>query len=361
MGQAPIGVSYNTAGDGVPLIAGAGDFSDGELAIKKFTTAPTRLSRGGDVVLSIRASIGDKVIADGTYCLGRGVAGLRAKSPLNERYLWHWLTAAAPALQAKGRGATFLQVNRSDIAELAIPLPPIQEQSRIAVILDQADALRVNRLEVLALVDSLTKSIFLDMFGHPANDSGRWPSTLLESVVKTSSGSTPDRSCAEYFNGPIPWVKSGELLTDLVTETEETLTSDGLASCAAKLLPRGTILMAMYGATAGVVSQLGLEAATNQAVCAISPSGQVDPQFLIVLLQLLAPRLVAQRVGGAQPNLTQGLIRKLPVQLPPLELQQSFAQRITRVASQRSVVRRSAERLDELFASLQHRAFRGEL
>ena len=92
MGQAPSGESYNHEGEGWPLIAGAGDFGESVPVAKKFTTAPSKLCSDGDIVLGIRASIGEKVLADGQYCLGRGVAGLRAKRNLDQRYLWHWLT-----------------------------------------------------------------------------------------------------------------------------------------------------------------------------------------------------------------------------------------------------------------------------
>ena len=107
MGQAPPGDSYNAEGCGLPLIAGAGDFDGNRPAAKKFTTAPAKTCAPGDIVLGIRASIGAKVVADKEYCLGRGVAGLRAKEELNQRYLWHWLTRATPNLAAKGKGATF--------------------------------------------------------------------------------------------------------------------------------------------------------------------------------------------------------------------------------------------------------------
>ena len=122
MGQAPNGTSYNTAERGYPLIAGAGDFGDLAPVPTKYTDAPTKLSQPGDIVLCIRATIGDRNWSDKEYCLGRGVAGLRArKVALSQAYLWHWLDHAAPVLSAKGRGATFLQVSKADIASLQIP------------------------------------------------------------------------------------------------------------------------------------------------------------------------------------------------------------------------------------------------
>jgi type I restriction enzyme S subunit len=117
MGQAPPGTSYNTAGDGWPLIAGAGDFKEGKPAPAKYTSQPSKLSEPGDIILSVRASIGDKVRCDEVYCLGRGVAGIRAGAYLDRDYLWYWLGNVSQELAAKGRGATFKQVSRKDIGE----------------------------------------------------------------------------------------------------------------------------------------------------------------------------------------------------------------------------------------------------
>jgi type I restriction enzyme S subunit len=128
MGQAPPGESYNLEGNGWPLLAGAGDFKGSHPVAKKFTTEAAKISMPGDIVIGVRASIGDKVVADREYCLGRGVAALRASAELHDRYLWHWLSSIKSSLEAKGKGATFKQVTKEDIAELEIPLPPLEEQ-----------------------------------------------------------------------------------------------------------------------------------------------------------------------------------------------------------------------------------------
>lgn len=184
MGQAPKGDSYNSLGLGYPLIAGASDFGDVTPSPGKWTNAPTKLSLPGDIILCIRATIGDRNWADGEYCLGRGVAGLRpVEEQLDSRYLWHWIEHSSVALKAKGRGATFLQVSKADIATLEIPLPPLAEQKRLAGILDVADDLRAKRRESLAQLDSLLKSTFLDMFGDPIINPRGWDQVRLPDIA----------------------------------------------------------------------------------------------------------------------------------------------------------------------------------
>src|SRR5437868_3360471 len=185
MGQAPPGESYNTLGQGWPLIAGAGDFHGDLPSPKKYTTQPSRLTRSADIVLGIRASIGEKVLADGEYCLGRGVASIRPSHQVDRRYLWHWLTSNSQALAAKGRGATFKQVNRQDISEMVISLPRVEEQRRIAEVLDQADNLRAKRRETIALLGDLAESVFLDMFGDATTD---WSVGKLGDNAEVQSG-----------------------------------------------------------------------------------------------------------------------------------------------------------------------------
>ena len=167
-----------------------------------------------------------------------------------------------------GVGGSLLRARPSYVADIEIPLPPLDEQRRIAAVLDAADLLRAKRRQALAKLDSLTKAIFNDMFGRAPN----WPTGKLGDHVPTTSGGTPSRSRPDFFNGQIPWVKSGELASGLVTTSEEAITVEALAGSSAKLMPIGTVLLAMYGATVGEVAVLGIEAATNQAVCCISPT-----------------------------------------------------------------------------------------
>jgi len=252
-------------------------------------------------------------------------------------------------------------VSIGNLKAIPVTVPPLAEQRRIAEILEKADALRNERDAALAQLDALTRSMFLDMFGDPATNPKGWRVLALENVAATTSGGTPDRAVAEYFGGGIPWVKSGELHQGVVIASEESLTERGLAESSAKLMPRGTVLVAMYGATVGAVAVLGIEAATNQAICCVQPTKELDADYLVHLLRRLSPSLLAKRVGGAQPNLSQDLLRRLRVPVPPLEVQRRFARRIANVAELKVQYDASRTELDGLSASLQHRAFRGEL
>ena len=284
---------------------------------------------------------------------------IRPGDRLDRRYLLHFLRTPAMVAHAahKSVGINLPRLSPSVLESFEVPLPEIEEQRRIAAVLDAAEALRSKRREVLASLDDLISSVFHDMFG----DGSEWPMERLGDHVSTTSGGTPSRSRPDYFGGSIPWVKSGELDVELVTATEEAITDEALANSSAKRMPVGTVLLAMYGATVGEASVLGIEAATNQAVCCLSPTDSVSGAYLLGCLRSRKNDLIRRAAGGAQPNISQTIIRGLEVPLASIEAQSEYAERVASIDRLRGAVRVSATELDTLFQSLQQRAFRGEL
>jgi type I restriction enzyme S subunit len=150
-----------------------------------------------------------------------------------------------------------------------------------------------------------------------------WPWKPLGEVCKTGSGGTPLSSRKEYYEGGnIPWLLSGEVAQGNVREAKNFITKAGLENSAAKLFPKDTVLVAMYGATAGQVGILRFEAATNQAVCGILPNDKFVPEFLFYFLLAKKDELVAQATGNAQPNISQIKIKNTEGPVPPLAEQQ---------------------------------------
>lgn len=170
-----------------------------------------------------------------------------------------------------------------------------------------------------------------------------WRIVRLGDACRTTSGGTPSRKRPEFFDGTIPWVKSGELTDGLVLDVEERITEDAVANSSAKVFPAGTLLIAMYGATVGKLGVLARPAATNQAVCAVFPNEGIDSKFLFWFLRFQRATLVEKAVGGAQPNISQAILRDLPVPVPPGDVQRRIVAEIDKQFS----------RLDEAVANLQ--------
>lgn len=164
----------------------------------------------------------------------------------------------------------------------------------------------------------------------------------LGDICRTTSGGTPSRKRTDFFEGSIPWVKSGELNDGLVSEVEEFITEDAIASSSAKVFPAGTLLIALYGATVGKLGILSRAAATNQAVCAVFPPSDLDTKFLFWNLRFRRSDLIAQAVGGAQPNISQTILRNMEIHVPRWETQREIVAEIEKQFS----------RLDEAVANL---------
>lgn len=140
----------------------------------------------------------------------------------------------------------------------------------------------------------------------------------------TGSGSTPSRkNIAKYYTGgTIPWVKSGELKENIITNSEEFITEAALSETSVKLVPANAILLAMYGATVGRLAVLGMPSTTNQAICHIIPDPNVARvRYLYYALQSQVAHIINQGVGGAQPNINQGIVKNLKVPIPSLTIQ----------------------------------------
>ncbi len=155
-----------------------------------------------------------------------------------------------------------------------------------------------------------------------------YPTYKLGEICETTSGGTPNRKNDAYYGGSIPWVKSGELGKGVISDTEEKITEQAVKESSAKIFPKGTLLIALYGATIGKLGFLGVPAATNQAVCGIFENEKIDLQFLSYYLFYKRNDLIAQGTGGAQPNISQTILKNLPIPLPPLAIQRAIVARI---------------------------------
>lgn len=183
----------------------------------------------------------------------------------------------------------------------------------------------------------------------------------LGDVAETSSGGTPQRGVGRFYGGKIPWVKSGELPDGIILETEESITDEGLSNSSAKLLPSGTLLIAMYGATVGKLGILGVPAATNQAVCAITPSSELDRDYLFYWLAKIRRSLVEASFGGAQPNISQTVVRNIEIPLLSIDEQSRIAanlkSQLTAVEEAHNAAQLQIKDVEALWAAVYREAF----
>lgn len=151
-----------------------------------------------------------------------------------------------------------------------------------------------------------------------------WVKIPLGEVCNSYAGGTPNRSMQGYYGGNIPWISSGEVNKDFIDETNEYITDLGLKFSSAKWIPKDSVLVAMYGATAGQVSKLKIDATSNQAVLALIPT-EVDKDYLFYILNQSKENILYLAQGSGQPNLSKSLLDKTEINLPPLPQQKKIA------------------------------------
>lgn len=157
----------------------------------------------------------------------------------------------------------------------------------------------------------------------------KYPIVSIGEIFKTGSGGTPLKKHEEYYlNGTIPWLRSGEVSQGFIYTAEINITEEALQNSSAKIFPINTVLVAMYGATAGQVGILKFEASTNQAICGIYPNDKVIPEYLYLILKSQKDYMISLSGGGAQPNISQKIIRELKIPLPPIEVQRDIVKTI---------------------------------
>lgn len=358
-------------GKGVPWITSADIADDGAIVERAQITSmglaknPGSVVPPNSVVLVTRTGVGKTAITDRPLAFSQDIVAFAAHPRLNPSYLRQFLRLSSPALKRRSRGATILGVTREDVLSLRIPLPPLSEQSRIAAILDEADALRTKRSKSVALLDELPSIQFT------SRQTTRWRQTTVGNVADLQGGLTVNArrtslpKLAAYLR--VANVSRGSI--DLGTLKEIGVSDAELLRTRLNfgdvLVVEGHGNLAEVG-RAAMVDHLPREPLTHQnhLFRLRARSGAVTGRFLELSINSPASRERLKRVA----NTTSGLntlnatsIRNLPILVAPLDEQHEIEAEFAVTAAVRSTARHEQEGLDSLFASLQHRAFRGEL
>lgn len=174
-----------------------------------------------------------------------------------------------------------------------------------------------------------------------------WVECTLGEIAEWGSGGTPSRGISEYYNGTIPWLKTGDLNDELITKVNEYITELGLKNSSAKLFPKDSVVIAMYGATIGKTGILGFDSTTNQA-CAVAIPYLNMNKFLFLLLKSEKDNFIEKGKGGAQPNISQAVIKSHKFLLPPLAEQNRIVAKLDTLFAQLETIKTSMAKIPVL-------------
>ncbi|WP_166705356.1 restriction endonuclease subunit S [Bacillus albus] len=365
MGQSPPGDSCNDIGNGIPLVGGAADFGEKSPISKRYSISPTKLSQVGDIIMCIRATIGNLNWADKEYVLGRGVAAFRVTEKVDAKYLYYWLFSQKQYFIDQGKGATFLQITKKDIEDAIIPVPPLEEQKKIARVLNKAQSLIDKRKEAITKLDELVQAVFLDMFGDPVSNPKGWEKVNFKDVIselKYGTSTPPTFSDKGY-----KFIRATNINFGEITEDNMLFISDEEAKKIPKCeLEQNDIIFVRSGANSGdnAVVTKEYEGQYGAYDIIVKPNqGLVSSIYLNTLFNssylshVIHP--LTRRAG--QPHLNADQIKGLNISLPPLELQKKYECVYTNL---KELTRKQIKLLDEnsqFFNALLQQAFKGEL
>jgi len=277
-------------------------------------------------------------------------------------YLLHYLRSIRNRIVSDSWGGAQKHISQGYVKQLGVPLPPIFEQRRIAEILDKADALRAKRRAALAKLDALTQSIFLDMFGDPVLNPRGWPTNKLVALGSLDRGVSKHRprNAPELLGGPYPFVQTGDVANCNGYIRTFTNTYSEVGRRQSKMWPAGTLCITI-AANIAKTGILTFDACFPDSIVGFRAEDAATVEFVRGWLAFLQGSLEEKAPESAQKNINLEILRGLDVPTPRGELQREFARRIAAVETLKVKHRGSLDELDALFASLQHRAFRGEL
>ena len=306
----------------------------------------------GTVLLSSRAPIGKVAITTVPMYCNQGFKNIVCSHLLLNEFVYWYLFGKVDYLNSLGRGATFKEISKKATEQIPIPVPPIGEQERIVAELDLLSGIIEKKKEQLKAYDQLAQSIFYTMFGDPIDNPKGWETKKMEDCFIIGSGGTPSKAVPDYWEGgDIPWIGSNMCQNCIIEKTDgKFITEDGLNHSSAKMVESGTVLVALVGATIGKVALLKTNTAINQNIAFIKlkkPKSFI-PEF--VYYHLMGQYDEFMNIGDGKFKMAnQAFIKSLSVCIPPLSLQQEFAEKMAAIERQKELVQQSIEETQTMF------------
>lgn len=336
-------------------IIGGDPITSGDVASSKFAFSSEHVLYG-----KLRPYLAKIALPDFGGVCSTDILPVRPKAKLDRRYLAYFLRQ--PDMVAKANslatGANLPRLSPKALEQIEIPLPPLEEQKRIAGILDQADALRRLRARALEKLNTLGQTVFQEMFGDPVTNPKGFKTAILGEIIDFVGGSQPAKSHFKYEDGPglVRFVQTRDFRTDAYkTFIPKTL--------AKRPFSENDVIIGRYGPPVFQIFR-GLSGTYNVALMKAAPKGNITSDFIYYLLQeaKLHAYVVAnsERTAG-QSGVNLNLLEKYPAYEPPKELQSAFSQRVQTITQQRKYLEASVAMGESLFLSLQSAAFQGKL
>ncbi|MFC8305097.1 restriction endonuclease subunit S [Streptomyces olivaceus] len=295
---------------------------------------------------------------------------------VDRRYLYHWFSSSRTQAVVRSFSRQTTNIANLDLrrcSELAIPLPPLAQQKRIAAVLDQVDTLRAKRREAIALLDDLVQSTFFEMFGDPVSNNCGWERVRMgDLLVGIESGKSPQCLDRQAKEGEWGVLKLGAITQCVYLQDETKALPSAVVPDARHEVRSGDLLFSRKNTPNLVAASAYVRSTRSRLLMpdlifrlVVADNALIDKVYLHALLTQSGKRRKLQELAAGSAasmvNISKSKLLEFVCEVPPLDLQRKFAQFIEAIEVQRDVCRNHLATLDELFTSLQHRAFSGTL
>lgn len=329
MGQSPKSEFYNTEEKGKPFLQGNRTFGRRFPTFDTWTTKTTKEAKAGDVIMSVRAPVGDLNITLVDMCLGRGVCGIRMKNGKQD-FLYYLMEYSIPQLLNLESGTIFGSVNKNDINELRVLVPDEETQDKVTAFLKNIDDKiemneAVNR-NLLEQAQVLYKSWFVDLEPFDGERPADWKDGIVNDLAsEVICGKTPSTKKEEYYGDDIPFVTIPDMHGCVYTvHTEKSLSKLGAESQSKKMLPKDSICVSCIG-TAGLVTLLSVPSQTNQQINSIIPKANYSPYYIYLLMSTMKETInKLGQAGSTIVNLNKTEFGKMEVLIPSIKVMGDF-------------------------------------
>jgi type I restriction enzyme S subunit len=344
MGQSPDGRSYNESGEGLPFMQGSAEFGEHYPTPEKWCSDPKKIAEPGDLLLSVRAPVGDTNFANQRIAIGRGLSVIRANSKSLTAFIRFVIQLNVAEMIASSGSGMFASITGKNLKEFKVLLPPLPEQKRIVDLISSVDFYIEALQQQLESVKRSRSAVLHELL---TAGSDVWEKTSLGDIANWSGGITPSMANLEFWEGGnIPWISSGDIATYESEGTKKNVTQKALSDTSLKLLPSGTVIVVVRS---GIlihslpVAILQAPATINQDIKAAQPKKSIKPEFLWFLLRYLESEILStcRKTGTTVQSISTEALLGTKIKLPPMSVQDSICE----VASALDLVANQSEKL----------------
>lgn len=325
-------------------------------------SSATNVIPADSVLVVTRVGLGKVALTARSVAINQDIKALIPDDRILPEYLLWFMVSYAPEIERIGVGATVKGITLKDLKSIQVPVPTIPEQHRIVDILKRADGIRRLRKQAIQTARELIPALFVDMFGDPATNPKGWERVPFSAVGTLDRGKSKHRprNAPILFGGPYPFIQTGEVANSggRIRNYSTTYSEQGLSQ--SRLWPKGTLCITI-AANIAETGVLEFDACFPDSVVGFLPGPRVTTDFVQAWLAFLQPTLEANAPQLAQKNINLKILGELPIPIPPIDLQQEFSRRRESVESMIGMQSVSDQQSDNVFQSLLHRAFCGEL